>query len=76
MILSDPPLITGENARALAQNEATKELPVSREGHFPTLEEAEPSDRKALDQTGGSPYSCCAAAGYSPLNFVAETTGF
>nr|WP_287224429.1 sigma 54-interacting transcriptional regulator [Oscillibacter sp.] len=24
MILSDPPLITGENARALAQNEATK----------------------------------------------------
>ena len=53
MILSDPPLITGGERPPFAQNEATKEPPVSREGHFPTLEEAESNlIRKALDQTG------------------------
>lgn len=67
MILSDPPLITGENARALAQNEATKELPVSREGHFPTLEEAESNlIRKALDQTGGSRTAAAQLLGIHP----------
>ena len=67
MILSDPPLVTGENARALAQNEATKELPVSREGHFPTLEEAESNlIRKALDQTGGSRTAAAQLLGIHP----------
>ena len=62
-----PGNITGENARALAQNEATKELPVSREGHFPTLEEAESNlIRKALDQTGGSRTAAAQLLGIHP----------